>query len=158
MTISRMPSFLHPDGLFEHTAAFDTAIDLCDAHSPPRDLPVGCLLLRRQGVPAWLFCGLEHLHALQREPLKAQVLEQLTPCRQRVRRPIGQTLVVDAARCGLTEEHDTQRGIDQQEVFQHMPFFLATITRLLFSRVCGARDGSLGAVMTKRGATAGVGV
>jgi hypothetical protein len=64
---------------------------------------------------------------------------------------------VDAARHGLTEAHDAQRGIDQQEVLQPMPFVLAALTRLLCSRVCGARDGSLGAVMTKRGATAGVG-
>jgi hypothetical protein len=40
-------------------------------------------------------------------------------------------------------------------VFQHVPLFLAAITRFLFSRVVGARDGSLGAVMTKRGATGG---
>src|SRR5262245_3159692 len=45
--------------------------------------------------------------------------------------------------------------MDQEQVFQHMPLFLAAITRLLFSCVCGARDGSLSAVMTKRGAAAG---
>src|SRR5207247_1496512 len=47
-------------------------------------------------------------------------------------------------------------GIDEEQVFQHMSLFLAAITRLLFSRVCGARNGSLGAVMTKRGAAVGV--
>src|SRR5262245_49258282 len=80
----------------------------------------------------------------------------MTPRRQRVRRPIGQALIVDTAWRGLTEDHDAHRRIDQQKVFQHMPLFLAAITRFLFSRVCGARDGSLGAVMTKRGTTAGV--
>jgi hypothetical protein len=151
------PVFPHPDGLFEHTAAFDTALDMFDAHPSPRNRPVVCLLFGRQRFPTWLFCGLENLHTLQSEPLKAEVLQPLTPCRQRVRRHIGHALVVDAARRGLTEEHDAQCGIDQQEVFQPMPLFLAAITRFLFSRVCGARDGSLGAVVTQRGGTAGVG-
>jgi hypothetical protein len=55
----------------------------------------------------------------------------------------------------LTEEQHAQGPIDQQEVFQHVPLVLAAITRPLFSRVVGARDGSLGPVMTKRGATDG---
>jgi hypothetical protein len=149
------PVFPHPDGLFEHAAAFDTAINMFDAHPAPRDLPVVRFLYRRQLFPARLLCRLEDLHALQREPLKAQVLQQLTPSRQWIRGRIGQALVVDAPRMGLTQEHDAQRGVDQQQVFQHMPLFLAAITRLLFSRVCGARDGSLGAIMTKRGAASG---
>jgi hypothetical protein len=33
-----------------------------------------------------------------------------------------------------------------------VPFFLAAITRFLCSCVLGARDGSLGTVMTQRGA------
>ena len=151
------PLFPHPDGLFERATAFDAAIDMFDAHPAPRALPVVRFLCGRQLFPARLLRGLEDLDALQREPLKAQVLQQLAPRRKRIRRCIGQALVVDAARSGLTEEHDAQRGIDQQEIFHHMPFFLAAITRFLFSRVCGARDGSLGAVMTKRGGTSGVG-
>jgi hypothetical protein len=151
------PGFPHPDGLFEHAAALHTTINMFDAHSAPRDLSVVRFLCGRQLFPARLLRGLEDLHALQRDPLKAQILQQLTPRWQRIWRRVGHALVMDAARSGLTQEHDTQRGIDQQEVFQHMPFFLAAITRFLFSRVCGARDGSLGAVMTKRGTAADVG-
>src|SRR5712691_5988873 len=148
--------FPHPDGLFEHAAAFDTAIDMFDAHPSPSNLPVVRFLFWRQLFPARLLRGLDDIHALQRERLKAQVLQQLAPSRKRIRCRVGHALVVDAARLGLTQEQDAQRSVDQQEVFQHMPLFLPAIARFLFSRIFGARDGSFGAVMTKRGAAAGV--
>ena len=151
------PVFPHPDSLFEHAAAFATAIAMLHAHPSPRDLPVVRLLGGRQRLPARLLRGLKDLDALQCEPLQASVLQPWTARRQRRRRRIRHALVVDAARRGLTQEHEAQRGLDQQEVFAPRPFFLAAIPRLLCSRVCGTRDGSLGAVMTKRGSTAGVG-
>src|SRR5712691_3696751 len=148
------PVFPHPDGLFEYAAAFDTALDMFDAHPSSSDLPVVLFLFWRQRLPTRLLRWLEDVHSLQCEPLKAQVLQQLAPSRKRIRCRIGYPFVVDASRMGLTQEHEAQCGIAQQEVFQHMPLFLAAITRLLFRRVCGARDGSLGAVMTQRGAAA----
>ena len=150
------PVFPPPDGLFEHTAAFDTAIDLFDTHPSPRKRAVIRFLFCGQLVPARLLRGLEDVHALQREPLKAHVSQQLTPSRKRIQGRIGHALVVDAARRGLTQEHDTQRGVDQQEIFQPMPLFLPAIARLLFRRIVGARDGSFGAVMTKGGMASGV--
>ena len=100
------PIFPHPDSLFEHAAAFHTTIDMFDAHPAPRDRPVVRFLGGRQLFPARLLRGLEDLHAFQREPLKAQVWQQLTPRWQRIGCEIGQTRVVDAARRGLTQEHD----------------------------------------------------
>ena len=149
------PLFPHPDGLFEHAAAFDTAIDLFDAHPSPRYLSIALFLLRRQLLPSRLFRRLDDVHALQRERVKAHVLQQVTPSRQWRRRRVGSALVVDAPRMGLTQKQDAQRGVDQQEVFQPMPLFLAAIARFLFSWIVGARDGALGAVMTKRGAALG---
>src|SRR5687768_10091963 len=46
---------------------------------------------------------------------------------------------------------DRERGIDQQDIFHDVVFFLAAITIGLFSRVLGAHDAPLGAVMGKRG-------
>ena len=149
------PIFPHPDSLFEHAAAFDTTIDMFDAHSAPSNRLVVCFLFWCQRFPAWLLRWLDDVHALQREPLKAQVLQQLAPCRQRIRCRVGHALVVDASRLGLTQEQDAQLGVDQQEIFHHMPLFLPTIARALFRRIGGAWDGSFGAVMTKRGAAAG---
>jgi hypothetical protein len=147
--------FPHSDRLFEHTAAFDAAVDMLDAYAPPSQLPIPRFLGPRQLVPTRLLHGLEDVHAVQRECLKARILQQLTPCRQRIGCGIGDTFVMDTARLCLAQEEDAQGAIDQEQVFQHVPLFLAAITRFLFSRVVGARDGSLGAVMTKRGATGG---
>jgi hypothetical protein len=54
---------------------------------------------------------------------------------------------------------DASRGrcpVNQQHVFHHTPFLLAAIARFLCSHILGAYNGSLGAVMTKRGAALGV--
>src|SRR5918912_258184 len=42
--------------------------------------------------------------------------------------------------------------MDEQDIFDSVVLFLATITRGLFRRVLGADDAPLGAVMGKRGA------
>ena len=150
------PFFPHPDRLFEHAAAFDTAVDMFDAHPSPRDLAIVLFLLWGQLLAARLLCRLEDVHALQRERLQALLLQEVTPRRKRTGRRVRHALVMDTARMGLTQEKNAQRGVDQQEVFQHVPLGLAAIARVLFHRVCGARNGSLGAVMTKRGGAVGV--
>jgi hypothetical protein len=149
------PDFPQADGLFEHAAAFDAAVDMFDAHAPPRDLPIRRFLRPRQRVPAGLLRGLDDVHPGEREGLKAQVLQELTPHGQRIRRRVGNPLVMHTARMRLTEEQNAHGSIDQQEVFQHVPLFLAAITRFLFSRILRAREGSLGAIMTKRGGAGG---
>jgi hypothetical protein len=145
----------HSDRLFEHTAAFDTAVDMLDAYAPPSKLPLPRFLGPRQLVPTRLLRGLEDVHAAQREGVKARLLQPLTPRRQRIGCGIGDALVMDTTRMRLAQEEEAHGLIDQEKVFQHVPRFLAAITRFLFSRVVGARDGSLGAVMTTRGATGG---
>src|SRR5262252_2033945 len=55
------------------------------------------------------------------------------------------------AAVGVTEEEDDEQGIDEQDIFHGVVFFLAAITRGLFSRVLGADDASLRPVMGKRG-------
>jgi hypothetical protein len=150
------PRFPQPDRLFEHPATFDTAVDMFDAHASPRDLTVSLFLLRRQLLPARLFRRLDNFHALQRERLTAHILQEVTPRRKRIRRRVRNALVMDTALMGRTQEQNAQRGVDQQDVFQHVSLFLAAITRFLFSRIVGARNGALGAVMTKRGAAVGV--
>ena len=147
--------FPHADRLFEHAAAFDTAIDMFDAHPSPRDLSIARFLLRRQRFPAGLLRRLDDLYAIQCERLKAQILQQLTACGQRIRCAVSDALVMDTARMRLTQEENPSDGIDQDDIFEHVPFFLAAIIRFLLSRIVGARDGSLGPVMTTRGGVVG---
>src|SRR5438128_6466060 len=56
------------------------------------------------------------------------------------------------AAMGRTQKHDGEGGIDQQDIFHRLVFFLAAIPLRLFKRVLGADDMSFGAVMSKRGA------
>jgi hypothetical protein len=58
---------------------------------------------------------------------------------------------VRAAAIGVAQEEDEQKGIDQQGIFDRVVFFLAVLTRLLFSRVVGADDASFRPVMSTRG-------
>jgi hypothetical protein len=98
------PGFPHPKGLLEHTAAFDTAVDMFDAHTPPRDLSIPCFLRPRQLMPRGLLRWLDNGHTVQREHLKAQILQQLTPRWQRIRRGVGDAFVMDTARTRVTQE------------------------------------------------------
>src|SRR2546426_4137836 len=59
---------------------------------------------------------------------------------------------MDAAGVGITQEEDGERGVDQEDVFHRVVFFLAAITRGLFSSILGADDAPFGPVMGKRGA------
>ena len=64
-----------------------------------------------------------------------------------------------AAAVGVAQKEDREEGVDQQDIFDRMVLFLATITLRLFRRGLGADDAPLGAVMGKRGevgAVAGV--
>ncbi len=56
-----------------------------------------------------------------------------------------------AAAIGVTEKEDEEQGIDEQDIFDGVILFLAAITLGLVSRVVGADDAPLGAVMGKRG-------
>src|SRR5262245_19312933 len=56
-----------------------------------------------------------------------------------------------AAAIGVTEKEDEEPGIDEQDIFHGVVFFLATITLFLFSRVLGADDAPFRPVMGTRG-------
>jgi hypothetical protein len=57
-----------------------------------------------------------------------------------------------AAAIGVTEKEEEEEGIDEQDIFYCMVFFLAAITRFLCNRVLGADDPPFRPVMGKRGA------
>src|SRR5215475_9509976 len=57
------------------------------------------------------------------------------------------------AAMGRTQKQDEKQGIDQQDIFHGVVFFLAALTVRLFRSVLGADDAPFGAVMGKRGDT-----
>ena len=58
---------------------------------------------------------------------------------------------MDAPSAGLTEKKDREQGIDQQDIFYRVVFFLAALTRGLLRRVLGADNPPFRAVMGTRG-------
>ena len=57
-----------------------------------------------------------------------------------------------AAAVGVTQKEDGEEGIDEQDIFGRVVFFLAAITCGLLRRVLGADNAPFRAVMGKRGA------
>src|SRR2546421_11928990 len=58
---------------------------------------------------------------------------------------------MDATAIGVAEEKDEEQGIHEQDIFDGVVLFLATITVRLFSRVLGADDTPFRPIMGKRG-------
>ncbi len=58
-----------------------------------------------------------------------------------------------AAAVGLTQKEDRERGIDEQDIFHRVVFFLTALTVRLFSSVLGVDDTPFRPVMGKRGDT-----
>ena len=58
---------------------------------------------------------------------------------------------MDTATIGVAQKEDEEQGIHEQDIFYRMVFFLAAITRGLFSRVLGADNPSFRPVMGTRG-------
>jgi hypothetical protein len=58
---------------------------------------------------------------------------------------------MDPATMGRTQKEDGKGGIDQEDIFYRVVFFLAALTRRLFRSSLGADDAPFGAVMGKRG-------
>jgi hypothetical protein len=114
---------------------------------------VGPLLRPRQLLAAWFLGRHEDLYLGKRKHHEAQILQQPAPRRQGIRRHIGNPLIMDAASKRLTEKEDREEGIDEQDIFDGVVFFLAALTLDLCRRVLGADNTPFGAVMGKRGDT-----
>src|SRR5712692_484148 len=139
------------DPVFDDTTALDTAVDMFDPQPALGERLIRCLLLQRQLLAAWFLDWHEDLHLGERERQETQILQQLAPRRQGIRRRVGNALIVDTAATGVTEKENREQGIDQQDIFYRMVLFLAAITPRLFNRVLGADDAPFGAIMGKRG-------
>ena len=56
---------------------------------------------------------------------------------------------MDTAAVGIAQKEDRERGIDEQDIFDGVVFFLPALTFLLCTRVLGADDAPLRPVMGK---------
>ncbi len=139
------------DPVFRDAAALDATVDMLDPQPTVVQRLVGAVLLSRQLRATGLLRRHKDLDLREREGQKAEILQQPTPRGQGIRRRVGNGLLMDAATVGVAEEEDDEQGIDSQDIFDRMIFFLAARTLCLFSRVLGADDTPFGPVMGQRG-------
>jgi hypothetical protein len=141
-------------------AALDTTVDMLDPQPTLVQRLVRLLLLQGQLHTAWLLHWHKDCHLGQRERQEAEILQQLTSGWEWVGGGLSDAQIMDTAAMGVAQKEDNQQGIDEQDIFDGVVFFLPAITRFLFNRVLGPDDAPFRAVMGKRGeagAAAGMG-
>ena len=150
------PASPEADAVLDHAAALDAAIDVLDPYAATGVRLIRVFLLLGEFPTAWLFDRLQHLDAIKQEGEKAQVLQQLAAFRQLVVGKIGNPFIGRTAFKRPTHKEDAEHRVHEQEVFNGVTLFLATIVALLLSRRVGARDGAFGAIVAKRGGAGSV--
>src|SRR4029077_8320712 len=120
------------DPVFHNAAALDTAVDMLDPQPPLMERLVGQVLLQSQLRTAGLLRRYEDLHLRERERQEAQILQHPTPGRERVGGGLSDAQIMGAAAVGVAQKEDREEGVDQQDIFDRMVLFLATITLRLF--------------------------
>src|SRR5262249_48801159 len=139
------------DPVFHNATTLDAAVDMLDPQPPLVERLVGQVLLQGQLPTARLLRRHEDLYLGQREGQEAQILQQPAPRREGVGSGLHDAQIMDTAAVGIAEKEDREQGIDEQDIFDGVVFFLPAITLLLFTRVLGADDAPFGPVMGKRG-------
>src|SRR5262245_22370342 len=145
---ARLPQ-AHP--VFHNATPLDAAGDMLDPQPPLVERLVGQVLLQGQLPTAGLLRRHEDRHLREREGQEAQILQQPTPRREGVGSGLRDAQIMDTAAVGIAQKEDREQGIDEQDIFDGVVFFLPAITLLLFTRVLGADDAPFGPVMGKRG-------
>jgi len=119
------------DPVFHNTTTLDAAVDMLDPEPSLVEHLVGPLLLQGQLRTAGLLRRHEDLHLRERERQEAQILPQPTPSRERVGGGLSDAQIMHTATVGVTEKEDREEGVDQQDVFHRVVFFLAAISTRL---------------------------
>src|SRR3989441_7479052 len=134
-----------------NATTLDAAVDMLDPQPPLVERLVGQVLLQGQLRTAWFLRRHEDLHLRERERQEAQILQQPTPSREGVGGGLSDAQIMDTAAVGVAQKEDEEQRIHEQDIFDGVILFLVAITRGLCSRVLGADDAPLGAVMGTRG-------
>src|SRR5206468_1183563 len=142
-----------PDPVFHNATTLHTAVDMLNPQSAVVERLVGQLLLQGQLPTAWLLRRHEDLHLRERERQEAQILQQPTPSREWVGGRLSDAQIMDTATVGVAQKEDEEQGIDQEDIFDRVVPFLATLTCFLFSRGLGADDAPFRPVLGQRGAS-----
>src|SRR5438132_3077971 len=116
------------DPVFHNATALDTTIDMLDPQPPLVEHLVGQVLLQGELRTAGLLRRHEDLYLREREGQKAQILQQPTPSREWVGGGLRDAQIMDPAAVGVAQKEDDEESIDEQDIFDGVVLFLATIT------------------------------
>lgn len=136
--------------VFDDPTAFHAAHHMLNPYADAGKRAVGCAFVRCQLPAAWLFRGLLDGHVRHRKPLKAKILIQHAVGWEHIVLLVGHRFIVPAAFIRGAEKVNAAIVSHQQQIFERMLFFLATVVEPLLIGVDGAIDRTFGAVMKKR--------
>ena len=145
------PLLPQPDPVLHDATALDTAVDILDAQPTVVQGLVGPLLFQGEVLAAGFLGRHEDHHLRERERQEPRILQEPASRWQGIRRGVHNGLIMRAAAIRVTEKEDDEQGIHEQDIFDGVVFFLAAITRGLFSRVLGADNAPFRPVMGTRG-------
>jgi hypothetical protein len=100
-----------PEPVFSDAAALDATVDMLDPQPTLVQGLVGPLLFPGEFLPSWCLRRHKDLDLRKREGQKAQILQQPTPGGQRVRRRVGNRLIMDTAAIGVAQKENDEQGI-----------------------------------------------
>ena len=118
------------DPVFHNATPLDATVDMLDPQPSLVEHLVGQVLLQGELRTVGLLRRHEDLHLRECEGQEAQIRQQPTPSRERVGGGLRDAQIMGAAAIRVTEKEDEQEGIDQQDIFHRVVFFLATINLL----------------------------
>ena|SRR5215475_2286923 len=143
----------HAVRVTDAATALDTAVDVLDADAAAGDLSIGGFLRPRESPAPWLLGRHAALDVVKREGQEAEILQHPAARGQGLRRGIRHPLVRGAARVGVAQEEDGERGGAAQRMFHRLAPLLTAITARLLKRILGALDAPCGPIVSTRGET-----
>ena len=137
--------------VFHRAVAFYPTNRVFDADSDGRDQAILRFLPWGEFTPTWLFLRLNDRDLVKHKALEAHILVEVTPAWEGITSLLREASVMFLAFHGVTQEADVTGLIDDQQVFDRVTLLLAAVVVLLVLWIDGAVDGSLRAIMPKRG-------
>jgi hypothetical protein len=139
------------DFVFHDSIAFHSTNGVFNADTDGGDSTIGRFLRRGEFPPRRSLLGLDNRDASQDESLEAHILIEITSGRQAIALQISQAFIVCLPFVGGTQEANLTGLINYEEVFDRVALLLTTVILLLLLGISWAMDGSLSAIMPKRG-------
>ena len=136
--------------VFDDPTAFHARNHMLNPYAEAGNRAVGCLFVRGQLPAAWLFLGLLHGNARHSKALKAEILIQHAVGWEHIVLLVGHRFIVPGAFIGRAEKVNAAIVGNQQQIFERMLFFLATVVEPLLIGVEWAVDRAFRAIMQKK--------